>query len=629
VGAAVFAVALLCAQVETGTIATATGAVGLSETSTRGDPLDALLAGIGEDPLTTAELELLEKLATATVARTASIAWPAPEELVRPAFRSTQERRRETIARSTREALEAMALPAISFRGARARVLYEGLLLVPLAEGVLDADVRMFDRVDVSTSGSRRDHSSGGGTIALYGPSPQAGIHPEAAIEARSADRSTGSFAAVEGGIPIVRARGAIGYDDTRALRTPGGAELRNAGQRWLASVRAELFGREGDLFSLSLGGDLDRAHNTRIVEDGALRGVAGLDQRALAFARATLASKTWGVSLAGGYQGLRQNIVFDEVAPLDQHADHFQGRLSAFTMPLEWLRFDAGGHLSYGSGSMDLARREVEGYVFGSILSEWISAEVGLRVAHQHQPDDQVPITATRPLPQVALHVPIVGPLGLRASFDMGMTVPDKTGIFAPAGRSFDPETSTSFEVGPTLRGGTYWIVLTGFVSWIDDPLSLVPMIDARRPLALRVLGVELDGAFTVIDGLDVAFTASLSEAVDRDTGRAVYTLPVLSGLLALRHRFDFQNAHVELHARAATQPFTLIGDEPMEEWTIAGERPRAFVRAGITGGLDLAAGFALDLSVENAFDRRYRLHTTELRGGGIDVRAALSWRW
>ncbi len=626
-GAAVLSLVLvLGAQVGTATIAaTATTATATMER----DSLDALLEDLGEGPLSHADLEMLARLraATGTVARTASVAWAAPGPLVHPVYRTGVRARRETVARSTREALDALVVPAVSFRMSRRRVLYEGLLLAPMAEGVLDASVRMFDRVEVTPSASVRDQAAGAaGTIALYGAEPEVGIHPEGAIEARSADRSSDVFVAVGGGVGSARGRVAVGYDDMRALRTPDGSDPTNSEQRWLASVRGVLF--DGDPVRVTVGGDLDRALNTRAPN---MPGVARLDQRALGFLRVELGSATWGARLTGGYQGLRQHQELDPLVRFDVSADLYQAQLALYGAPYDWLRLEAGGDVAIGSGRApdEVRRRELEGYVMGTLLFDRLEAQLGLRIAQQHSEEGTLGTDALRPLPQLDLHLPIAGPVGVRASFAMGMTLPGR-GLFAPMGRFLKPETTVTVEAGPTLRADGYWADLTAFAAWIHQPLEPMPdpLPITDTPALVRALGVDLDGAAGLIRNLDLAFTTSLAEVVDRRTGAATYALPVLSGLVALRYRFGFRNAHLEVHARAATGPLTLIGDAPIEPWMLGGQRPKAFLRAGLLGGLDLGYGFTLDLAVENAIDRRYRLQTRDEPGGGIDVRAALTWK-
>lgn len=632
----VLVVLVLGAQVETATLG-ATATVAAVSTATRGDALDALLADIGEVPLSDSELELLAALGpdTATVARTATLARPAPG-VVRPAYLATRAARIETVARSTREALESIPTPAVGFRMMRARVLYEGLLLPPFAEAFLDADVRTFGTVALAPSSSRRIHAAGAaGTLSLEGVAPEAALSAEASLLARSADRSAGAYGAVGGGADFLSGRASVSYQDFRALRTPDGPSAHGRGRRLTASGRAVAFGRPSDVVRISLGADLDRGFDTRIVDSGAVRGVAPLDQRLLTFGRLDLGlGDVWGLSVLGGYFELDQRQQLDEVAEVDVSARLYQGRFLAFYRPVEAFGLQLGGHAAYGEGDAPdpRSRRELEAFLFADLDAGFLLASAGARVAHQRFEFGTFgrEAEALRVLPQADLFIPLGGPFGVRAGFEMGMALPG-AGLLAPSSPSPSlPETSRTVEGGPAVRGGGYWLDLTAFASWIDNPLTftpdVTPDVDASR---LRVLGVELEGAWAIGAGFEAAWSGQLAEAVDRDRGVSTDLAPLLSGALSLRYTFEARGAFIELRTRGATNPFVLLGDRPEERYTIGGRPLRGFVRVAILGGLDLGAGLRLHLFVENAVDDAYQLHTREVPGTGVDLRANLSWRY
>lgn len=638
VGASVvWVVLVLSAQVETAT-PSATGTVAAAATATRADALDALLADIGEVPLSDSELALLASLepATATVTRTATLARPAPG-VIRPAYEATRRERIETVARSTRESLEAIPSPAVGFRMMRSRVLYEGLLLPPFAEGLLDADVRTFGRVTLAPSASRWDQADGAaGTIALEGVVPAAGLSLETSAAARSTDRSAGVYAALEGGADFLAGRASVSYQDVRSLRTPDGASQHGRGRRLTASGRAVALGRPSDVVRISLGADLDRGFDTRIVDPGgAARGVAPLDQRLFTFGRLDVGlGDTWGLSALGGYIALDQRQELDGVAELNVNARLLQGRFLGFVRPVEAFSLRVGGRAAYGEGEApdSRSRRELEVSLFADLDADVLLASAGARVTHQQFRFAAFgrDVEALRVLPQADLFIALGGPFGLRGGFAMGTALPG-AGLLARSSLTpQEPETTRTVEGGPAIRGPGYWLDLTGFVSWIDDPLTFTPdatpTTDASR---LRVAGVELEGAWAIGAGFEAAWSGQLAEAVDRDRGTSVGVAPLLSGVLSLRYAFGVREAFVELRGRGATSPFVLVGTRPAAGYTVGGRNLRGFFKVALVGGLALGAGFHLHLALENATDDPYQLHTRDVPGPGIDLRANLSWRY
>jgi hypothetical protein len=609
---------------EVGTTTTATSALAIS-TSTAGDSLETLLDEIGDAPLTEEELALLADLEarTSTPAVTATITRAFG---IRPRTLVPRTERIETGARSVREALESLPVPWVSARMLRRRVLLEDVLLPTFMEGIVESDVRAFGLTVVSPRSSRVEHASGAhGTLALYGVVPEPGLHLEAAAEGRSADRASGLYGAAGGGVDVAAVRASVSYDDRRGVRTPAGESPHSKGERWVASLRAA-FGGDFVLRG-SIGADLDRAQNVRVVGDGGdLVGIMPLDQRLFTFGRIDAGEGRWGASLLGSYQRLDRSFEIEGFRVLDLGVEAVQGRLLAFVQPLDWLTLRGGAHVMFAdAGELMHTRREIEGFLSIEVATPFLDALAAVRLAHQRSEGIvPVPFDGLGVLPEAALHIPIVGPLGVRGAFEMGMTV-GAEGLLAPATLE---ERTVAFEGGPSLRGSSYALDLVVFSAWIDRPVPFVPDATSRDPPAgaLRLAGVELEGSGR-IGPVEILATGQLAEAVDRDTSRAAHVAPIASGLLAIRYHFDVRRAFLEARVRGASRPFEILGDEPSMDYAIQRRPLRAFARVGLAGGLDLGLGFEALLSIENALDRSYQLQTSEEPGAGIDLRATLAY--
>ncbi len=597
-------------------------------------------------PLSKEELELLKSLETGeSGSSTLSApppppaskpqAWwppPAPQQSVDAASLHAP------LARSVQESLGALATKHVGFRGGeRRRLLLDGVLLEPFAQTWANAPPRFFERLELETPGRLTDVGwASASALHLYARAapdkPALALHLSAL--SRSADRSTGLLGSVSAGLEAAGVRATLGYNDYKDLRIAQGDQLQTRSQRWTASVRGRILGRADDPLKITLGFDLDRALNLPLLDANLVRqGRVSFQQNLLAFARVDLAIAQLKAMLLTAYQGHRRESEFTvpNASTLSTAADAFQGRLQLQYLLGYGLELRAGGHVGFSQGSATTARnfRRLEGYLGGAYRSDFLSLEIDARLVEQRAQTQQPGVQA---LVQARLQAPVYGPLALRATAGRGFAL-SGDGLLAPLSASGQPtsERSLGVSLGPSLRWESLWLDLTGFFQQLEDPL--VSLVDPSAPIPpgrARAWGLELEGRWSLVEGLDLAWALAWAEAYQVGSEEAVLTIPAVRGFGALRYRFGARGAYIEARAHGSSKPLFVVSEAPSAgflPYRQRGGAPSASARVGLLGGLELGAGFSLQLSIENLFDGTVQSPSGQLPGAGIDLRAALSY--
>lgn len=621
-------------------------------------------------PLTPEELALIGTLTTDTTTTSTHAPprfWLVPAPLPRPTLILPRAQIRESISRSVAEMFEPHPTVVDTARrfvpgdsaairgqsGHRVALYMDGVplhhALTPSREtaGIFTIDPWMIGEAVLERPGSLVLSPRGtAGAIRLSAIEPRRapGIEAEAELAARSADRSTATHVAASLAEEAGAIRVAAGYNDYRPLHiaTNNDDEADLPGyQRAAINSRARLFGRDNDPVSLYGGFDFDRVLNVvRTDLDDDDPPIDRLNQRLLAFARAHFG----GEDLTGSVLVARQSFLRRVSTPparttIDDEAVSYFTRGSVELRLLPELTLRAGGVIDSSSatsqptsasksklGSTMLA----DGYLAIDLASDriWGSAQVAL-VHGSTDPVEGDEVRSTRALSQGGLRVSVAGPIGLRAGWTQGLYVPtiqDLRDAVLPLG----PETSVSFDFGPSLYERNGWIELLGFYTTVKNAIE--PLTLASRGLIpigdVRILGLELTGGWYLVERLRVAGSITWSEGRNAGDDSPVVTFPSLTGRASVRYDLGVRNAYLEAHVRASSDPIyvtSLKGAAPPA--SLAGLAPTSFARFGVGGATDLGLGFRLQIMLENVLDTPHRAPASLVPGAGVDLRAALSY--
>ncbi len=582
--------------------ATATVATTTSTPAATGD--DDPLA---DDPLSADDLALLAALDAPQdpnpVAAPSADPWsPAPGALERRSFEG--QRLTESVARTTEEALRALPVLLGGTRGAPHNpILLNGLVINPgpLQGAWLRADPYLLGGLRTGAGSDRSLFSEDfGGHLKLTTRATQLGrgLQAQAGAVLRSADRAAGVVADAQWGAQSWGARlyGSVQHEDDLRVR----ALTRTA-------TRAEAGAR------FNLGVDLRAAPNSwlRMNTQFMLSTESGRDTLfGQASSRALLGSLGIEVGTASVGATLHAGWSQVQLKGRDLGQEDLQARLQAHYIPLEGLRLTLGGfvHSERLSDPLeaDLKQQEFAGHGLAAWSNSLIYAQAGLRLARLQTSGGG----STAILPQADLWLRHRG-LGLRARAARGQQ------LQVVFGGPYRVVSSWRFRTGPTLRLDGLWLDLNVGFTRIEDVASSAGL----RPL--DILGLELEGAARLVQGLHLAFSLAWAEgSVDRDEP-AVLVAANLRGHLALRYSMRARRTYFEVRTRASTPRWPLLSADVM------GEDPSyGFVQVGIAGGVDLGAGIRLEANVDNALDRRVRDLDSQTALPGVDFRVRLSWQ-
>lgn len=580
---------------------TATVATTTSTPSVAGDdPWD-------DGPLSDAELALLAALDSPDPAPAAAPAspdpWsPAPNALERRTFNG--KRLTETVARTTEEALRALPGLRGGTRGAPDNpILLNGLVINPgpLQGAWLRADPYLLGSLQHGAGSDRsRFSEDAGGHLVLGSRASQLGqgFEAQAGAVLRSADRAAGVVADAQWGAQRWGARlyGSVQHEDDLRVR-----ELTRT------ATRAEA----GSRFNLGL--DLRATPKSwlRVNTQFMLSTESGRDTFfGQASSRALLSSLGVEVGTASVGVSLHAGWSEAQLKGRDRDQEDLQARLQAHFVPVQNLRLTVGGfvHSEQLSAPFEAAikQQEFAGHSFATWSNSLIYAQAGLRIARLQTGGGGT----TSVLPQADLWLRHRG-LGLRARAARGQR------LHVVFGGPYQVVSSWRFRAGPTLRLEGLWIDLNAGFARIEDVATSV----GRGPV--NVMGLELEGAARLVQGLHLAFSLAWAEgSVDRDQV-AVLVAPNLTGHVALRYSLPARRTYFEVRTRASTPRWPLATAE------VVGEDPNyGFVQVGIAGGVDLGAGIRLEANVDNALDRRVRDLDSQTAVPGVDFRVRLSWQ-
>jgi len=562
---------------------------------------------LADDPLSADDLALLAALDAPEpqepVATPSVDPWsPAPDALERRSFQG--QRLTESVARTTEEALRALPVLLGGTRGAPHNpILLNGLVIKPgpLQGAWLRADPYLLGSLRQGAGSDRSLFSEDfGGYLALGTRASQLGrgLKAEAGAVLRSADRAAGVVADAQWGAQRWGARlyGSVQHeDDLRVRELTRTATLAEAGARFNLGldVRAAPTSwlRLNSQFMLSTESGRD-----------AFFGQAS-SRALLSSLGAEVGTASVGVSLHAGWSQA-------QLKGRDLAQEDLQARLQAYYVPTQSLRLTLGGfvHDERLSAPFEtgIKQQEFAGHGFATWSSNFIHAQAGLRIARLQT--DAGGTTAV--LPQADLWLRHKG-LGLRARAARGQQ------LQTPLGGPYRVISSWRFRAGPTLRLDSLWLDLNVGFTRIEDVDSSIGL----RPV--DILGLELEGAARLVQGLHLAFSLAWAEgSVDRDE-LSVLVAPNLRGHVALRYSMRARRTYFEVRTRASTPRWPLLTADAM------GEDPSyGFVQVGIAGGVDLGAGIRLEATVDNALDRRVRDLDSQSAVPGVDLRVRLSWQ-
>ncbi len=518
-------------------------------------------------PLSPEDLALLEALTSTPTPPV--VRWPAPGP-VRPI---PGVRWRETVARTTADALRSLPVLGGTLRLAAPLVLRDGVLLEPLASAEPDplglgADPWLLTGSLRGRADPRRTGRAWHGQLDLESNATE----NEVMLYTRSADRSAGVGA--QGGWRGEDAQvwaGALGNagGDLRLRAASGRLELPREGKNAQLSAR-------GAMGRFSVGADwayLERASDLSGIQ-------RNLElQRTLAFARAT-----WDyLVLQTSYQAARERWTDggEQTADLDA----LQLRADA---QVPW---DAGQVFAGVFGNQAWRRAKpltaAELYLGSNFVANYISAQVVGRALYRRADTD-----ATAWAADLALEGPL-GALSWYLEGGRGAGAADHPLRFSIEG---------AWHGGGGLRwqGEAGWAALGGY-HW--------------RHQRYRLSGVEAEGAWWPTAGCTVA--AILAWGVAEEDTQPLIAAPTVRGHVSVRYDFE-SNAWLELHGRGVSGPVPSdLRSRNFAPW----------LRLGMLAGVRLGAGFGLALAVENALDVSLVEPDTGLPGAGIDLSVRLGW--
>jgi hypothetical protein len=628
-------------------------------------------------PLTDEELALVRALeehsTTAAVSEGGEGPGVAIVDAEHLAVELQKQRVREALGRTIAEAIEPMPVP---FEAQRRFVPGDSALLrgqtghrvvlsidgVPLRSALSDSretsgwftiDPWLIERARIDRP-SAIDASPGAtaGSIALAGLSPAvgSGVDAEAEVEARSADRSTATHVAVGASSGWAALKVAGGYSDAKPLRaatSSTGREVGSGHQRENISTRLRLLGRKDDPLLIYAGADFERLLNatrTDLAFGTSPAPIDRVDERFLLFASTELGNDTIGAVLLGSRQSFSRTI--DQTglseARRSESAVTYFGKAQLHLTIIDELTLyagaiveisDAGPPAGFSSVQTSGETRNITGFTSLRLQLAVFDVRAGISVVDLRTAldDGTSPIDGTFVLSQGSARARIWGPVALLAGWTQGAYVPTIRDLSIAAG-PLQPETSVSFDFGPSLRIEDAFLDLLAFYTRISNAIepqgltapSLINIAD------VEVVGLELMGGWRIIDRLHAGLAATWSEGKDRSNDASIGAFPALTAKASLRYDLPVRSAFIEAHLRATTKPFALIASHVPDATLDAPPRvPTSFVRAGLMGGADLGMGFGLRVSIENAFDAAYRTPTSLVPGAGIDVRASLSYTW
>jgi TonB-dependent receptor-like protein len=667
------------------------------ETATRAAGGDA----IGDaPPLSEEELALLRSLEAETataaieddeVARTfaetgiAIAARPDGSEMIEV----PRARLRDSVPRTIAEAIDALPLPFEASRrfvpsdsamlrgqtGHRVGLLLDGIPLESALDSSRDTsawvtlDPWFVDEVSIARagrSGGASSPSAGAGSLAMRStpaPAPRAedsgAARVEAAgeVEARSADRSTGTHAGVAASTGWGAIRIGGGYDDYRALRlaTSGVGFDGAAGyQREAASARARLFGRASDPVRIDAGFDVDRLLNVVRTDLGGLPFMPVFIDRArdrtMLYSRIELGGAELGGALAAARQTFARSNAYTDIVSMryDTHesATTLFAHAEAHWSPVPELRLQAdalalGSDASIPTASDPLATplednasaRRLSGAISAAFLSEQFAAHAALSIVNLASRAGGASVETTRALVRSGARVALFGPVGFRASFSQSAYVPTPRDLMdASGGTPLSPERSFTVDGGPSIVSRAASLEVLGFYTRLSDAIE-PSSIDSAALVnvgQVQVVGVEVFGAVRLFDRLRLAGALDWSEGQDRATSLYAVAYPSVNARASARWDFVTRRAFVEMHVKTTTNPLTIwTAHAPDPPASLAAIAPVRGTRVGFTGGTELGLGFSLRLTIENVLDAPHREPTSLVPGNGVDLRAALAYEF
>ncbi len=459
--------------------------------------------------------------------------------------------------------------------------------------------------------------------VELHTLRPRAGLHTWAALMGRSADRSSGVGAVVDGALGPVGLLLAGRYDDHGTLRTdaehtPAPWPYHRAGLH----ARAQVLGRAGDPISVVLGADLDRLTSVidRVGRDRMrLRRALSLDARA--------SSADFVAELQAGLadhalerqEGAR--LREESVQALEARA-RAAYRLGPLTVGAVGVVQVSGAEVS-GARAADGRTRALEGGLELGLSLVHVEAEARVGVADARTTVGARDTEGSGLVTDGRITVRPTDAWAVMAAWRYDLRLPTVGDVLAFGPALSLPERALLVEAGPSVVLGAWEVGLVGYGRWIERGLE---------PL--------LGGAASYVEGALIGGVESrvrwqprpelILSAAGGWTG-ADRVLAGVPGLVVAGSARWEDGWFVEVAGRGLvpTEQTSPGETPPPGTLSVVDRREWAGALISLRGAVPVGAGFVLGLCLDNALDVRTRGFGGAANDPGVDLRAVLSHAW